>query len=154
MEIFLPSLAALLIAALIVFLVLPRLGAQVLVGLSLILLVYCIYNHYKLFSSEYRYSTWQEQLKWYAPVVMYGAVTLGIIMYLGYLFSGSSSSSELPTTNVSADTIASVTNTINNTVNTVTDKLGVTNGARNNKNNGVLANLGGMLNSPKRNNNV
>lgn len=50
MEFFLPGIAALLIAGLIVFLVLPRLGAPVLAALSLALLAYGIYNHMQLFS--------------------------------------------------------------------------------------------------------
>ena len=146
MEVFLLSLTSLLIVALLVFLVLPRLGAQVLVILSLVLLVFCIYNHYKLFASEYRFSTWQEQLKWYAPVVTYVVITIFIFLYLGYLFS-SQGSSILPTTNLSPSALASVTTTANNTVSSITNSLGITN-----KKNNTLMNLGGILNSPKRNN--
>jgi len=146
MEVFLLSVTVLLIVALIVFLILPRLGAQALVGLSLALLVFCIYNHYKLFSSEYRYSTWQEQLKWYAPVVMYAIVTISIFLYLGYLFS-SEGPSMLPTTNLSPSAVSSVSTTANNTLNSIKNTLGM-----NNKKNNTLMNLGGILNNPRRNN--
>ena len=122
MELFLPGIAALLISALIVFLVLPRLGAPVLVGLSVVLLVFCLYNHYTLFASEYRLSTWQEQLKWYAPVVLYGGVTLAVLMYLGYLYNNNGASM-LPASNISNvpsnvseavnDTVVAATNAVN-----------------------------------------
>ena len=146
MEQFLLSLTVLLISALIVFLVLPRLGAQVLVVLSIVLLIFCIYNHYKLFASEYRYSTWQEQLKWYGPVVMYVAMTIAILLYLGYLYS-SGGSSVLPTTNLSPAAVADVTTAATNATNSIANSLGM-----GNKKNNTLMNLGGILNSPKRNN--
>jgi hypothetical protein len=169
MELFLPGIAALLISALIVFLVLPRLGAPVLVGLSVVLLVFCLYNHYTLFASEYRYSTWQEQLKWYGPVVLYGGLTIAVLMYLGYLYSGKGASI-LPASNISAEP-TTITEAVNNTaeaatnaVNAVSNAVGLGNvignankgnNRGNNKpsNNSVLGNLGGILNSPKRNNN-
>jgi len=169
MEFFLSSMAILLISALIVFLVLPRLGATFLVGLSVVLLIGCLYSHYTLFGSEYRYSTWQERLKWYGPVVMYGALALGIIIYLGYLFTGSSS--PLPTTNLSSTTNNSVVeainntakvanevannvvNTTNNVANTIANNVGLSNNKPYNKQNNVLSNLGGILNTPNNNKN-
>ena len=165
MELFLPGIAALLISALIVFMVLPRLGAPVLVGLSVVLLVFCLYNHYTLFASEYRLSTWQEQLKWYAPVILYGGITIAVLMYLGHLYSGKGASI-LPASNIS-NTPTNVTEAVNNTavvatnaVNAVSNAVGLGNvlgnaNKGNNKpaNNSVLGNLGGILNSPKRNNN-
>ena len=166
MEFFFSSMAVLLVSALFVFLILPRLGAVFLVSLSLLLLVGCLYSHYSLFGSEYRYSTWQERLKWFAPVVMYGAVALGIIMYLGYLFTGSTS--PLPTSNLTTDTNNPVIEAINNTAKVANDTavsvvnkvannvanavgLGNTNTTYNKQNN-VLSNLGGILNTPKSNN--
>jgi hypothetical protein len=169
MEFFLSSMAGLLIAALIVFLILPRLGATFLVGLSVVLLIGCLYSHYTLFGAEYRFSTWQERAKWYAPVIMYGALALGIIMYLGYLFTGSTP--PLPTTNLTAATNNPVVESINNTakvanvvannvvntVNTVANNVAnavVTgNNKPYNKQNNVLSNLGGILNTPKNNQN-
>ncbi len=87
MELFLPSIAALLVTALLVFLVLPRLGAPILSVLALVLLAYGVYTHYYMFYSEYRYSTWQERLKFYAPFVMIAGLILAIVFYLGFLFS-------------------------------------------------------------------
>ena len=158
MEFFLPGLAALLIAALIVFLVLPRLGAPILVGLSVALLVFCLYNHYSLFAAEYRYSTWQEQLKWYAPVLMYGGLTVGIIMYLGYLYNNNGANI-LPASNISTEpntVVESVINAgkaLNNTMTDAVNAFGLNQGKpANQANNSILTNLGNMLNSPRRNN--
>jgi len=155
MEFFLPGIAALLIGALIVFLVLPRLGAPILVGLSVALLVFCVHNHYALFASEYKYSTWQEQLKWYSPVLMYGGLTVAILMYLGYLYNNNGASI-LPASNISTqpntvvESVVNAANAAKNAVLNVTNNIGLTQPQQ--ANNSILTNLGNMLNSPKRNN--
>ncbi len=162
MEFFLPGIAALLIAALIVFLVLPRLGAPILAGLSLLLLGYGLYNHYYLFGSEYRFSTWQERLKYYSTPIMIGGLILAILMYLGYLFQ-SKGANILPASNltpeassvaVAVNNTATVANNIaTNAMNQVANVVGLGNNRGNaGRNQGVLANLGQMLNTPKRNN--
>ena len=166
MEIFLPGLAALLIAALIVFLVLPRLGAPILAVLSILLLAYGVYNHIQLFSSEYAYSTWQDRLKFYAPFAMIGGLILAILFYITYLV-GSQGTSALPATNIpvnNAQVVEAVNNVaenvnaaankavnaVNNTVNSIANAIGlggnINRGA--NKNQGVLANLGAALTTP------
>ena len=167
MEFFLSSMAVLLIAALIVFLIVPRLGATVLVGLSFVLLIGCLYSHYSLFSSEYRYSTWQERLKWMAPTLMYTALGIAVVMFLGTLYSGKSVMEALPLTNLAPGPNNSVTEAINNTakvannvvtnvvnnvVNTVNDSLGNSTTPKNNRAANVITNLGGLLNTPKTNN--
>jgi hypothetical protein len=150
MEFFLPGLAALLIAALIVFLVLPRLGAPILAVLSLVLLCYGIYSHYTLFYSEYRYSTWQDRLKFYAPFLMIGALILAVLGYMGFLF-GSRGANALPANNgVAGDAqVVDAVNTVGNTalksVTNLTNAVGITN-AKVNNNKGVLSNLGNILN--------
>lgn len=150
MEFFLPGLAALLIAALIVFLVLPRLGAPILAVLSGLLLIYGVYNHYTLFFSEYRYSTWQDRLKFYAPFLMIGALILAVLGYMGFLF-GSKGANALPASNGIAgdaqvvEAVNAVGNTALNAVANVTNAVGLTN-AKVNQNKGVLTNLGQILN--------
>jgi len=180
MEFFLPGLAALLLAALIVFLVLPRLGAPVLAVLSIVLLVYGVWSHMSLFSSEYRYSTWQEQLKFYAPFVMIGGLILAVLFYMGFLF-GIQGPSALPASNLPAnnsvvkavnDTVNVVSNHVNNAVTSVSNTvnsaaeavgssidsaanavgLGNTNKNRVGRNNGVLNNLANILKTPKSEN--
>jgi hypothetical protein len=85
MEFFLPSILFLLIAAAIVFFVIPRFGPLVLAVVSLILLTIGVYNHYSMFQNEYKMSTWQLGAVAYAPYIMIGVVILMIIMYLTYL---------------------------------------------------------------------
>lgn len=162
MEFFLPGLAALLIAALIVFLVLPRLGAPILAVLSILLLAYGVYNHIQLFSSEYAYSTWQDRLKFYAPFVMIGGLILAILFYMTYLV-GSQGTSALPATNIPVnnaqvveavntvtENVNKAVNAVNNTVNSVANAIGFGGNANRgaNKNQGVLANLGAALTTP------
>ena len=152
MEFFLPGLAALLIAALIVFLVLPRLGAPILAVLALLLLAYGVYSHYTLFASEYRYSTWQDRLKFYAPFLMIGALVLAVLGYMGFLF-GSKGANALPASNGIAgdaqvvEAANSVGNTALNAVTGLTNAVGLTNNAKVNQNKGVLTNLGQILNN-------
>jgi hypothetical protein len=106
MEFFLPSILVLLVAAAIVFFVIPRFGPLVLAVVSLILLGIGIYNHYTMFQNEYRFSTWQLGVVAYAPYILVGAVILMIILYLTYLLP----SGGLSTTaaNVTTNTVANV----------------------------------------------
>jgi hypothetical protein len=166
MELFLPSIAVLLVASLIVFLVLPRIGAPVLAILSLVLLIFGVYNHYYLFYSEYRFSTWQERLKFYGPFIIIGALILSILSYMGFLF-GTGSANILPASNLPANTSASavvndtanaVTNTAINAVNTLANAVGINVGIKPvPENKGILTNLGNILATPvnvRRNNSV
>jgi hypothetical protein len=106
MEFFLPSILFLLIAAAIVFFVIPRFGPLVLAIVSLVLLTIGMYNHYTLFQNEYRASTWQLGLVAFAPYIMIGVVILMIIMYLTYLLpSGANSSTANVKTNTNTNTI-------------------------------------------------
>jgi len=147
MEFFLPGLAALLIAALLVFLVLPRLGAPILASLSLVLLAYGVWSHMTLFYSEYRYSTWQERFKGYAPFVVLGLLIMGVLGYLMYIF-GTVGSSALPASNLTP----AQTTSVNNTINSVANSIGLSTNKKNNSGT-VLENLGGILNTPNKRNN-
>jgi hypothetical protein len=162
MELFLPGIATLLIIGLIVFLILPRMGAPVLATLSIILLAYGVYNHIKLFSSEYRYSTWQDRLKEYSSFIIIGVLILSILMYLGYLFS-TQGASALPVSNVPVanateavnavngtvnSIVNSITNTVSNATNTVANTIGLGNNSnKTNSKNGLLTNLSKILNT-------
>jgi Na+-transporting methylmalonyl-CoA/oxaloacetate decarboxylase gamma subunit len=122
MELFLPGIATLLILGLIVFLILPRLGAPVLAALSVVLLAYAIYNHVQLFSPEYRFSTWQDRLKDYAPFVIIGALILGILFYIMYLI-GNFGTSVLPESNVPVANATEVVNTAKNAVTNIVENI-------------------------------
>lgn len=96
MEFFLPSILFLLVACAIVFFVIPRFGPLVLAAISLVLLGLGIYNHYSMFATEYRLSTWQSGMIAYAPFIMIGALVLAILLYLFYLTPvGSNSNTNL-----------------------------------------------------------
>jgi len=82
MEFFLPSVLLLLLAAAVVFFVFPRFGPTTLAFLSLALLAFGIYQHVSAFGSEYRLSTWQYDIKGFAPYIMMGGVLAVIAFYL------------------------------------------------------------------------
>lgn len=82
MELFFPSVLALLLAAAIVFFVLPRFGPAVLALVALGLLGFGLYQHRSLFGNEYRLSTWRLQGMAYAPYIMVGVVLVFIALYL------------------------------------------------------------------------
>jgi len=170
MELFIPGLATLLIMGLIVFLIVPRLGAPILAVLSILILIYAVHNHIKLFSSEYKYSTWQDRLKEYSSFIIVGVLILGILLYLGFLFA-TKGSDALPATSVEAPTnvtelaeatneavvnaTKTVVNSVTNAVNAVKNAVGLNTTSNNQNKQGVLANLGNILKTPfvnKRNN--
>jgi predicted membrane protein len=169
MEFFLPSILVLLVAAAIVFFVIPRFGPLVLAVVSLILLGIGIYNHYSMFQNEYRLSTWQLGAVVYAPYILIGVVILMIILYLTYLLpSGSSASSNNTSANVNvkANTInlpppETATNVItegaNNAIRAVANlanvKVNTTNQPNNPANLGIFGNINNNNNNFNNNNN-
>jgi len=165
MEFFLPSILFLLVAAAIVFFVIPRFGPLVLAVVSLVLLGIGIYNHYSMFQNEYRLSTWQLGAVAYAPYILIGAVILMIILYLTYLLpSGSSVSSNNATNNanVKANTInlpppETATNVItegaNNAIRAAAKMANVKVNTTNQPNNPANLGIFGNLNNNKNNNN-
>jgi hypothetical protein len=79
MEFFIPSLFIFLLAIAISFAIIPRFTPLVIAVLSVLLLTYGVYDHYKMFAYEYRLSTWQNSLKIYAPALMIIALIFFII---------------------------------------------------------------------------
>ena len=170
MEFFLPSILVLLVAAAIVFFVIPRFGPLVLAVVSLVLLGIGIYNHYSMFQNEYRLSTWQLGAVAYAPYILIGAVILMIILYLTYLLpSGSSAAgpnNASGNANVKANTInlpppETATNVItegaNNAIRAAAKmanvKVNTTNQPNNPANLGIFGNLNNNSNNNNFNNN-
>ncbi len=82
MELFIPSLLAILIAAGIVMFLLPRLSPVILGVVALIFLVLAAYQHYTFFGSEYQLSTWQLPLINYGPYLMIGGLVLFLIFFI------------------------------------------------------------------------
>lgn len=117
MEIFIPSLIVLIIALTITFLIAPR-ATPVMAGiLSLLFLGFGIYDHYTMFETEYRQSTWQTGLKVYAPAVMILAIFLFILAGIVTFFT----SGRVPVP--SMPNIPNVTNNMSNLFNNVTNNL-------------------------------
>lgn len=78
MEFLIPSLAMILAAVAIIFFVYPRIAMPLLIGASAFMLVIAIYLHWSRFRvMEYERSTWQNNLKDFAPFVMIGVILLG-----------------------------------------------------------------------------
>jgi hypothetical protein len=88
METFIPGICLFIVSILAVFMISPHLTPFITAILAILFLTFGVHQHYQLFASEYRLSTWQEGLKLYAPAVM----IIGIILFLMYgmvtLFSG------------------------------------------------------------------
>lgn len=93
MELFLPSVLVLLLAAAVVFFVFPSFGPATLAIVSAILLSLGAYQHWAQFGNEYRLSTWWLGLIAYAPYVMVGGLLVAIAIYLLYLLPANSQNS-------------------------------------------------------------
>lgn len=115
MEFFLPSLIILILAGITSFALIPRLSPIVILVLSLALLSFGMYHHYKLFAAEYRQSTWQEQLKFYGPGIAIGGLVIFILIFVVSLFS----KGEVPVPNMPTVTPASTANNITTPLSTV-----------------------------------
>lgn len=142
MELFLPGLIVLLLAAFFTFLVLPRLGSTILVAISIIALVLAGWHHYYMFSSEYRLSTWQDAYTGYAPWVVVFVALLFIINYIFLLFKSS------PTVNANSPSIIdSLTSSINSSTTNMPSANSATNPLTAGINN-ALKSINSKSNSP------
>ena len=87
MELFMPSLVALLAAVAIAFFLVPSVAPTMLVAGSAVVLAGALYLHYSRFGRvEYEQATWQYNLRRYSSWIMLAAVLLGA--YGFYTFSG------------------------------------------------------------------
>jgi len=126
MEFFIPGLLIFIIAIALSFLVVPRTTPLIVALLSIGFLTVGVYEHYKMFASEYRLSTWQDGLKIYAPAIMICAILIFIIYaILAFFTKGSVPIPQMP--NITAPSQNSMTNTVMQTVNTVVNSLKVNN---------------------------
>jgi len=90
MELFIPSLVVLVLGAIVVFFIMPRMSPQVLGVTSVILLCIGLYQHMKSFPYEYSMSNIGDVMKDYAPFVMIGATIIGFSVAIMVLVPGSS----------------------------------------------------------------
>lgn len=153
MEFFIPGLFLFVVTILISFFVAPKITPLIAAILSIGFLTFGVYEHYKMFATEYRLSTWQDGLKIYAPAIMIFAILLFIIYAIFAFFTkGSVPIPKLPTImgpseNTFTDKFVNTVNTAMNNVTNIGNEIGneIGNGNRNgnrgnngnrNKNNG------------------
>lgn len=146
MELFIPGFFAILIVGLVIYFILPRFGPPILAILSLILLFWGAQNHYSMFSSEYRLSTWQDAFKEYGMWFVIGFLFLSLLGYTTYLFSSSNSSPA----NSAGSAITGVLNATKENKSILSPVANVASSILNgtNKNKGTLANLGNIIATP------
>lgn len=156
MEFFIPSIFIFLVAIGTSFALAPRLTPIVVAILSIGLLVFAVYSHYKMFAAEYRLSTWQDSLKIYAPALMIGAIIIFIIYSIIALFSkGEVPVPQVPSVNMPPANTA--TNKVTETINNTTESIGnMFNNLKGSVNENVLNkfNLTGNTTNKRNNNNI
>ena len=134
MEFFIPGLLIFLVAICLSFALSPRVTPLIAAILSIGFLTFGVYEHYKMFASEYRLSTWQDGLKIYAPAIMICA-TLIFIIYAIFAFftNGTVPVPKMP--NITAPSENTITNTMMESVNGILNSLTPNNIKENNENN-------------------
>jgi hypothetical protein len=148
MEFFIPGLLLFLVSIIVTFLVIPRFTPLIVAILSIAFLSYGVYDHYTMFASEYRLSTWQESLKVYAPAIMIITILLYIIyVILAFFTSGSVPVPLAPS--ITEPNQSSVTNQIAKSLNKVANVFTGNNNTnnRNAKNGSLLNQVSNTLNN-------
>jgi len=134
MEFFIPGLCIFLVAIAISLFVAPKVTPLIAAGLSIIFLSFGVYQHYTMFASEYRLSTWQDGLKIYAPAIMIAALLIFIIYSIFAFFTKGSvpipAMPSMPSMNSismpsmpSIPSVTSVTNSVKGTLSTAVNSL-------------------------------
>jgi hypothetical protein len=165
MELFIPSLFILLIAGLLAFLIIPRSTVSIVLGVSLLTLLYVLHDHYGKFYNEYRYSTWQYTAQGYAPYIIIGVLILFILTSSSFVLNPFGGQPQpmisLPTATTATNPITSVINSgiraVNNTataataatLNTITAATNAVKNIAKNKNSGSAYNISTLLGSNK-----
>lgn len=88
MELFIPGVLLFLVSLLITFLIAPKTTPMVAILLSIIFLAFGVREHYQLFASEYRLSTWQDTIQVYAPAIIITTVILFLLYSILAFFTG------------------------------------------------------------------
>lgn len=119
MELFLPSILIFILSIIVVIAIVPRFSPIIIVTLAILLLGAGTYNHFSMFWNEYRQSTWQQTLKFFAPGIILIAIFIYLFFAIGSFFTGG----QVPVPTMPAITIPSadtatnfLTASINNTM--------------------------------------
>jgi len=161
MQLFFPSVLIVLLAFLIIFLVMPKFSPLVIVSISAVLLVAGTYNHFITFWNEYQQSTWQNNLKIFAPGIFIAALLVYVFIVINSFFTGGSVPvPTLPTVELpSAESATNpVTAAINSTMNGVNSAMNAVTNAANSVSNTFNASAknqnNGKNNNGKNNNGI
>ena len=123
MQFFIPSLILIVLAAVIVMFVIPRLSPVILGVLALIFLLAATFQHYYMFGTEYRLSTWQLPLTnpMYVPYLLLGILILFLLFFIiNFIGHGSTDmSAPLKSMNAAMDTVMKSAPTVNSVTNAV-----------------------------------
>jgi membrane-associated HD superfamily phosphohydrolase len=87
MELFLPSLFILLLSAVLVLGVVPRISPLIIFIITLTFLVVAGWAHYQMFHYEYQTMAWRDYLTNSAPIVIGVILTVGILIAFLNIFT-------------------------------------------------------------------
>ena len=136
MEFFVPGLLFFILTIIFTFYFAPKATPMIAAILSLVFLTYGVYDHYRMFASEYSSSTWQEPLLlMYSPAVM---ITV-LILYVLYGMSALFTKGQVPVPAMpSVPNMPSVNNALNNVTESLSNAANSVANAANNMMNTVL----------------
>jgi len=129
MEFFIPGFCILFVTITLSYFIIPKATPLIASILSVIFLLFGVYEHYLLFASEYRLSTWQEGLKVYAPGVMIFVILIFIIYSIFAFFTNGSvpipsiPTMNIPSKNTITDAIMESANGISNSISNTKNAL-------------------------------
>jgi|LauGreDrversion4_2_1035121.scaffolds.fasta_scaffold642868_2 uncharacterized membrane protein len=151
MEFFVPGLLFFIVTVLFTFYIAPKATPMIAAILSLVFLTYGVYDHYRMFASEYHSSTWQEPLLLlYSPAVM---ITV-LILYVLYGMSALFTKGQVPIPAMpEMPTMPSVNNALNNVTDSLSNAANSVANAANDMMNNVFNNGNNGTNSNRRNDN-
>jgi hypothetical protein len=154
MEFFVPGLLFFIVTVLFTFYIAPKATPMIAAILSLVFLTYGVYDHYRMFASEYHSSTWQEPLLLlYSPAVMITVLILYVLYGMSALFTKGQvpipAMPEMPT----MPNMPSVNNALNNVTDSLSNAANSVANAANDMMNNVFNNGNNGTNSNRRNDN-
>jgi len=151
MELFLPSILVAILAILVVIFLIPRLSPILIVIIASILLYVGMTQHFSMFWDEYKQSTWQQNLKLFAPGIMIAAIVIFVLYGILSFFKGglvpipSMPAMEMPSANTATNPVTAAINTVMNTVHNAVNNLGSV--SRNNQSNNGTRKVSNNANS-------
>ena len=108
-------------------------------------------QHFSMFWDEYKQSTWQQNLKLFAPGIMIAAIVIFVLYGILSFFKGgivpipSMPAMEMPSANTATNPVTAAINTVMNTVHNAVNNLGSV--SRNNQSNNGTRKINNNANS-------